>query len=278
MILKTVYIILFSIAIFVKSALPLDEIPLSLKYPIEEIKFAKDIIGKVISYEITDRSYVDATTELVLAVFDTSKIVLTIINTQKTVHMLDYFGKQACPDAMIVISGGFFQVSEEGKHSPIGLLITGGKIQVPLANWNSGGVFHFTNNRYLIDPIRDFKLKNSIKEAIQSLPILVKNGVNDISKDDGKRWDRMSIGTTDNDQFIIIGAFSKQRQSISLYKFAEISIYAAKKSDIKLKDLIALDGAGGAAFNLRTIKRHYGYKKYKYVPNVLCVSQIATTK
>lgn len=249
-----------------------------LKIDLSNLKIQSDkkTIGSLWTFRITNLDWADGNTEFVLLHLDTKKIRISIEVTDRPVKMPEYFNKNACKHSPFAVSGGFF---DRDKEEIRGLLISNYKVHSKTADWGSGGVFHYTDGAYRIDYTDNFHSLPSTAIALQGKPVLVRDGENDMIGDDYIRADRISIGTTLQNNVVIFGAFSPRYEAVSAYKFAELALEATRKAKVKLDSLLNLDGAAQAAISIRPLKRFLGYKKkWKYVPNVICSDNIESPK
>ncbi len=228
-------------------------------------------IGFFSTYRIVNKDWADGNTKFVLLHIDTNKAGVGIEVTNRPVKMKEYFNNNACKRSPFVASGGFFDRDSEEIR---GLLIANREVHSEIAKWGSGGVFHYTNGIFRIDNKDSFQLSPSTEIALQGKPVLVRDRVNDMISDDYIRADRISIGITSRNNIVIFGAFSPKYQAVSTYKFAELALEAARLNKLELDTLLNLDGAAQAALSIRPRKIFLGYEKWKYVPNVICSTNI----
>lgn len=235
----------------------------------------KKTIGFLMTFRIANPDWADGNTEFVLLHLHTTKMRIYIEVTDRSVKMPEYFNKKACRQSPFVVSGGFF---DRDKEEIRGLLISNYQVHSKVADWSSGGIFHYTKGAYRIDYTDSFCQLPTTAFALQGKPVLVRNGVNDMIEDDYKRADRISIGTTFRNNVVIFGAFSPKYEAVSAFKFAELAIEATRIAKIELDTLLNLDGAAQAALSIRPLKRFLGYGTWKYVPNVICSGNLASLK
>lgn len=184
----------------------------------------------------------------------------------------DLLRQLPCADPWVLTSGGFYGRDAEGKPMPLWLSIAGGRVLSPFVGRRYGGVMARKpgQTRTHIFPVRQFPHAEPWAEALQSSPLIVDQGRNDMHRDDGKRFNRLAIGLDAAGNLMILGAFRANLRAVSLYAFAEIALAVGQRIGFDLEQALALDGGPSARIYLPGSGRFWGYGGRDYLPNGLC--------
>jgi phosphodiester glycosidase len=183
---------------------------------------------------------------------------------------LALYAPAVCPRALVVVNGSFYIRNGE-KTAPLGLVRVNGKTLQGPSQRRSGGFLAINNGKISVLPRAARARALAAADAIESTPIVVRNGANDMRSDDGVRFDRVGVGTATNGKTLVIGAFAEDQDSISLSEFSALSRAAVAATGGRLIDLLAMDGGPSAHIYLPNAKRLYGYRGPAYLPNAICV-------
>lgn len=167
---------------------------------------------------------------------------------------------------LLVMSGGFFGYNKEGNLIPLGLVVDGGRITSRQIKWTSGGMIVQGQDGIRIVRVSDYQADPLVSSAIQSKPMLVMGGINDMTADSVKRSDRIGVGLSSGGDFIVVGIFGADEGAgggATLYELAEIMRKAGAQS------ALALDGGPSAHIYIPWIKKHLGYSGLYYIPNII---------
>ena len=175
-----------------------------------------------------------------------------------------------CPRALVVTNGSFY-IRDGDKSAPLGLVRSGGRTLAKLSRRRSGGFLVINGGRIGLLPRAAVGRALASTDAIESTPIVVRDGANDMHSDDGVRFDRVGVGTASNGRTVVIGAFGQNQDSISLYEFSTLARAAVAATGGRLRDLLALDGGPSAHIYLPGARRIYGYRGPSYLPNAICI-------
>lgn len=173
---------------------------------------------------------------------------------------------------LVLVTGGYFK-----NKLPEGLVISKGKRLSSKVRWNDlGGVLVQRNSVISIEPIKSFVEDSRITEALQSKPILVKDGKIDNLKPDNLRYDKVAIGITLDNELIVVGSFNRAGDGISNYEFAQLLSIHTKSigSDIpNIQVALYLDGGPSAHIYISKLGKHYGESGTTFVPNIIHVRE-----
>ena len=175
-----------------------------------------------------------------------------------------------CPRAIVVANGSFY-VRNGDRTAPLGLVRVGGKTLARPSGRRSGGFLAVNNGKIEILPRAAKNRALGSTDAIESTPVLVRNGANDMRSDDRVRFDRVAVGTTTDRGTVMIGAFAEDQDSVSLFEFSVLARRAVATIGARLHNLLAMDGGPSAHIYLPGTKRLYGYRGPAYLPNAICI-------
>lgn len=172
-------------------------------------------------------------------------------------YLLESIGKDKQINA--VMNGGIYST----EYKPNGLYIENGKTLSKLNRQKGkgnffirpGGVFSVRGDNMQIDTLETFRSSPSIDFAVQSGPILIRNGVINkrfTSASESKKI-RNGIGITADGQVI----FLISTQPMNFYQFA-----LAAKNTLKINNLLYLDGSISKMY---TPSRPVYYQYYPFV-------------
>ena len=85
------------------------------------------------------------------------------------------------------------------------------------------------------------------KQAVQSTPIMVRSGRNDMRTDDGVLFDRIAVGRTKSGGLLVVGAFKEAGDAVSLFQMADFMVSMGKSGGPVAEDMLALDGGPSAS-------------------------------
>jgi hypothetical protein len=175
-----------------------------------------------------------------------------------------------CPGALVVTNGSFY-IRNGYQTAPLGLVRVNGKTLAKPSGRRSGGFLVVNNGRIDVLPRAAIGKALASTDAIESTPIVVRNGANDMRSDDGVRFDRVGVGTIIGGKTVVIGAFAEDQDSISLFEFSALARAAVAATGGRLNNLLAMDGGPSAHIYLPGAKRLYGYRGAAYLPNAICI-------
>jgi phosphodiester glycosidase len=206
---------------------------------------------------------------LVWIVMPVGEVEWTISEPRVSANVNAIFARTAGAEDIIVESGGYFGDKEDGTKMPIGLVFTAGHQTSAKARWQSGGILVKKNAETKIVPTSAFTAKEAITEALQSKPILVKDGATGILSNRPEFFNRTAVGSDAAGNYICAGAFTDDGRAVSLFEFAELLCRLREIGGPMIHDALALDGGPSSHIYIPSIQKHFGYTGDRYVPNVL---------
>ena len=108
--------------------------------------------------------------------------------------------------------------------------------------------------------------------ALQSSPILVADGANDMLGDDGRLDNRLAVVLDGSGGLALVGAFRDGGGAVSLHSFAEMLLALGPLAGLAPEGALALDGGSSAAIVLPGADRSWGGSLPGYMPNALCLA------
>ena len=136
-----------------------------------------------------------------------------------------------CPGAIARASGGFF-AAHQGGHAPRGLAVGDGVALSPFSPRRWGGVLVRRGGESAILPLAAFPADGVWDQALQSSPILVADGANDMLRDDGQLDNRLAVALDGAGGLALVGAFRDGGGAVSLHSFAELLLALAVEQPI----------------------------------------------
>ena len=198
---------------------------------------------------------VDGSIEVIKVDPDNFKISVKNLETPKRINELD-FGAN-----FIVINGSYFHED----YTPSGfLMIDGKRVGDRMFDQQKSAMMSISDNHFRISDLQDEPIIDTdvFDYALQSFPLLIKDGKGFIKENSGKKSRRTAIG---NDKQGNIYIFVSDSYLLSLYEFMEEIL----KMDIEIDEVINLDG--GTSTGLKV--QYLGYKNLvdnlALVPNVI---------
>ena len=179
----------------------------------------------------------------------------------------------ACEDAVAVASGGFFVALEGGGYAPLGLAVGNGAELSPFSPRRYGGVLVRADEHSAILPIAAFDPATPWQQALQSSPIVVAEGANDMLRDDHRADNRLAVGLNGAGDMVLVGAFRSGGGAVSLHTLAELILVLGEVANIAVDDALALDGGSSAQILLPESGRRWGSSLPGYMPNALCLER-----
>lgn len=237
------------------------------KHTLHHIMMGKDSIT-VHHYVVENRKSIIFGLELVYLKIPRSKVSLKIKDIGKKGDADSIYDQAASPNSLLLASGGFWGYDTGNKKIPLGLVVSEGKVLNKKSRWTTGGVLYQNNKTINIKHISKFS-ESSVQEAIQSKPILVQQGKNDIYSDSRKYFDRIAIGLTMSNEILVCGVFNSKGRGISLYEFAEILVKKEHTHYPNTRIALAMDGGPSSHLYFPPLKKHMGYSHINHVPNLI---------
>jgi len=171
---------------------------------------------------------------------------------------------------ILVVNGGFFGTNDGKRMTPMGLVVSGGKVANAAWNWSTGGVLaEMGDGQIAITPIRSFRLSQSVREGLQSRPLLVKESLSAIGSDNHELANRTAVAVCVDGSVLVAGAFSDDGRALSLYEFAAVLTNVQAVAGATVADAINLDGGPGSHIYIPRLSLHLGGNALTYIPNML---------
>ncbi len=156
--------------------------------------------------------------------------------------------KESC---QFLVNGGFYSKDS----TPIGLFISDGmKLNSEIASQVFNGFFSIDNKN---DPGISYNLPKKGRLALQSGPVIIKNGVNQkISLEKDKRSRRIVLSITEEKDILFIVIFDNQSvyDGPTLEKLPKIIEFFEEIAEVNIIDAINLDGGTASSFYAPNIK------------------------
>jgi hypothetical protein len=169
----------------------------------------------------------------------------------------------------VAVNGGFFLRQGEARK-PLGLVRVDGRTLSKASRRRSGGVLAIRGGELQVLPRRNIAEALAATDAIESTPLVIEAGRNAMRSDDRIRFDRVAIGRATDGGVLIVGAFGKNQDSISLWELGVLARAAMKARGGTVRDLLALDG--GPSAHIAIGDRLFGYRGPAYLPNAICLT------
>lgn len=218
--------------------------------------------------QINDRNSIAFGLELYYLKIPLKSIQINVMEVNKMGATDSIYNKLKHINSIVLLSGGFWGYDKLNKEMPLGLVVDNGIIKSKKINWKTGGVLFQKDGEIDILEINKVK-KINFQDAIQSKPILVNNGENDIYSDSETYFDRICIGFTTSNELIVCGIFNDKGRGISLYEFAKILVKKEDKNHPNIKIALAMDGGPSSHLFFPTLGLHVGNSKLNFIPNIV---------
>jgi hypothetical protein len=182
------------------------------------------------------------------------------------------YAAEPCADALAAINGSLFYHDERG-YRPMGLVrVDGQTLQGPSPR-TSGGFLASDGRSVSIVAKATPGPAQAARFAVESSPILIRDGRSGMRSDDGRRFDRVGAGTTREGSVMLMGAFGLAQQAVSLWEFEALAQAAAQASGERMADMLAMDGGPSAHLWLggESGGTLFGQSGRIYTPNKVCL-------
>ncbi|MGE4337877.1 MAG: phosphodiester glycosidase family protein [Pigmentiphaga sp.] len=177
-----------------------------------------------------------------------------------------------CDGAIAVVNANFFVEANNRKH-PLGLLKINGRSISRTSPRKSGGFLVIDDEGgVIVLPRSQEPQAEATRDVIQSTPVLVLNGHDDMRRDQRDLFDRVAVGNTQSGAIVIVGAFAQDQETISLAEFSLLALTAAALKGIELDGLLGMDGGPSAHIWFPKDGALYGHRGPVYLPSVVCVT------
>lgn len=216
----------------------------------------------------TDSAGGPVTLALALAPGAAARVRIAVVGRRAAARPL--YASADCPGASAMVNGSFFEGADEDERIQGLVRIDGRTAQGPSGR-RSGG-FLATDGRGLTVFDRAQAAEAlAAPNAIESTPILVRNGASGMRSDDHVHADRVAAGVTTDGDIVLVGAFGEANDGVSLYEFEQLARAAVGSRGRALRDLIAGDGGPSAHMWLPRAGVFLGQTGSIFLTDVVCV-------
>lgn len=197
--------------------------------------------------------------------------LLTVKNVQKEGDASDIFRGIECEESPVIVNGGFYGYEgSPNRRIPLGLVVASGHRVSPITRWKTGGAVLDGSKKQKIVTVAHLKGIDHARDALQSKPMLVWNHQNGIRQDGGPAVDRVAVGVTRDNDWIVIGAFGTEGLGVSLKEFADLILALPSFGGVSVESALNMDGGPSAHIYLPKSEKHFGYLGPTFLPNVIC--------
>ncbi len=212
----------------------------------------------------------DAMVELVVLLLPQARFSTSVAPLSYAAPARQLFRGAPCRNAAVVTNGGFFWRHASGPR-PLGLVRVDGRTLSRPSGRRYGGFLTSDGGRLALLPRGSRSVAVRAEDAIESSPMIVRAGLSDMKSDDGVRFDRVAIGLTADDHAVVVGAFARDQETVTLSEIGALARSAVQLRGKRLETLLALDGGPSAHVYLPASRRLFGFAGSIYVPNVICM-------
>lgn len=227
--------------------------------------------ARALQWRLDDRAGAGRPLQVVAVVLPAGAARWRVVAVERIAPRSETLAALDCGGAVAVTSGGFFAAAEGGGYVPLGLAASDGVTLSPFSPRRFGGVLVRDGTTSTIVPVARFDAQERHDQALQSSPIVVAGGTNDMLRDDGRSDNRLAIGLDAEGGLVAVGAFRAGGGAVSLHTFAELILALDGAAGLRMVDALALDGGSSAQLLLPESGRHWGSRLPGYMPNALCL-------
>jgi len=170
---------------------------------------------------------------------------------------------------LVMVNGGFFMATDEKGMSPMGLIVSDGKVKNPFRQSKMGGTMYVESGAVRIVPNSLFHLRPTVLEALQSLPILVIGARPAIFHDNHALANRTAVATYADGSAIVAGGFSDNGQALSLCEFAFFLQLPESQGGLAVQTALGMDGGPGAHILVPHLGVEWGSRTDTYLPDLV---------
>jgi uncharacterized protein YigE (DUF2233 family) len=170
---------------------------------------------------------------------------------------------------LVMVNGGFFMAIGDKGLSPMGLIVTNGKVKNPFRQSKLGGTMYAESGAVRIVPNSLFHLRPTVVEALQSLPILVADARPAIFRENHALANRTAVATYPDGSVVVAGAFSDNGQALSLCEFAFFLQLPESQGGLAVQTALGMDGGPGAHIRLPHLGLEWGSRSDTYLPSLV---------
>lgn len=190
---------------------------------------AGDVIANYYSVSLSDPSAVRFSLRVVFVRMQPKSVRLRVHDLRQEGHVSDIMARSSnLASDLVTVNGGYFATNDGKRMYPMGLVVSDGRRANRAWNWASGGVLSETaDGRLRITSSRSFQQDESVREALQSKPLLVEGSRSGIHSDNHDLANRTAVALCEDGSILVAGAFSDNGCALSLYEFAAVLTGAA---------------------------------------------------
>jgi hypothetical protein len=227
--------------------------------------------ARLLVWRLADRAGAGRPLEVVVVVIPGGAATWRVLPVDAAGSRTALLDDLPCPGAIARASGGFF-AAHQGGHAPLGLAVGDGVALSPFSPRRWGGVLVRRGGESAILPLAAFPADGVWDQALQSSPILVADGANDMLRDDGQLDNRLAVALDGAGGLALVGAFRDGGGAVSLHSFAELLLALGLLAGLAPESALALDGGSSAGIVLPGADRSWGSSLPGYMPNALCLA------
>jgi Phosphodiester glycosidase len=194
----------------------------------------------------------------------------TVKDVRKDGDANGIFTEIECAGSPVFANGGFYRYDDSSnRRIPMGLVVASGTKFSPVWKWKTGGAL-FDGPKQKLVPVAHLKSIGLQQNALQSKPMLVWNTKNGIRQDGGPAANRVAVGVTHDNNWIVIGAFGNDGLGVTLKEFADIIVSLRRLGGVSVDSALNMDGGPSAHMYVPKMGKHFGDPGHTFLPNVVC--------
>lgn len=235
-------------------------------------QFFSEDLGTVDVWVLERVSGDGAPVTFVLAVFSSKTSTVVLEHVDRKGQTSEVYSVGVCNGAVALANASFF-VTEENVSRPLGLLRIDGRTITPVSKRKSGGFLAIDANGLVKVLPRNLDAQvDAAHDIVESTPIIILHGLNDMRGNQGDMFDRVGVGNTQTGASVLVGAFAEDQQTVSLWEFTELTLAAGVDKGIMLDSVLAMDGGPSAHLWFPQDGVLYGHRGPVYLPSAVCVN------
>jgi exopolysaccharide biosynthesis protein len=230
----------------------------------------RDSTGALHSTKIQDKETSRNGLTLAWVIIPSHHYLLTVKDVQQEGDASNIFGGIECAGSPVIVNGGFYGYADSSnRRIPMGLVVASGKNVSSLWRWKTGGAV-LDGLKEKIVPVARLKGAGHPQNALQSMPMLVWNNKNGIWQEGGPAVNRVAVGVTRDNDWIVIGAFGSEGLGVTLKEFADLILALPRLGGAFVVSALNMDGGPSAHMYVPKMKKNFGDPGYTFLPNVVC--------
>lgn len=169
--------------------------------------------------------------------------------------------------ALLAVNGGFFEIDNEARLSPSGLLVTGGRQISAYRREGGSGLAYIGGKGPAIGRADSYSWFGALQEAVQSGPVIVEpGGKNGIYKDDFNRLNRSAICLNETSITVVVVT-----GGLSLYEMGELLSAPSANGGFGCDSALNLDGGPSTQVSFLAGKRKVEIEGLWKINNALLI-------